>query len=159
MPQNLARFIAGSPHLHSCLAIVEATQTTSQSLRRVAELFCALGEELELHWFGKRVADLGVENHWQALARESALDDLDWQQRALTVAVLEFMEEREDIEPGIQRWTAHYQPLIERWRAVLTELHGGVSSDFAMYAVALRELLNLAQSSSHHAYDEKLRAG
>jgi glutamate dehydrogenase len=158
VPRDLARFIAASSNLHSCLAIAEATQTTGESLRRVAQLFFALGEELKLHWFGRRVSDLAVENHWQALARESALDDLDWQQRALTVAVLEFMEEGEEIERGIHRWMARYQPLLDRWQAMLTELHGGVSSDFAMYAVGVRELLNLAQSSSHRAYDGKPRA-
>ena len=150
----MARVVAAGPSLHSCLDIIEASTTAGESPRRVAQLFFALGEELELHWFGGRVAELGVENHWQALARESALDDLDWQQRALTVAILEFMGRSESTEQGIRRWMRHYRTPLERWQSTLTELHSGVSSDFSMYAVALRELLNLAQSSSHHAYDD-----
>jgi glutamate dehydrogenase len=36
---------------------------------------------------------------------------------------------------------------VERWRQMLAELHASVAPDFAMFAVANRELLDLAQSS------------
>ncbi|MBW2713237.1 MAG: NAD-glutamate dehydrogenase, partial [Deltaproteobacteria bacterium] len=155
LPEDLARSLASLPHFHSCLAIVEAGRITGESVERVMETFFAIGESLQLHWFVKRVSGMKVESYWQALARQAALEDLDWQQRALTVSVLETMSEDETVQSGVERWTASYQTLISRWQSMLTEVQGGSSSDFAVTSVALRELLDLAQSSSHHARDEK----
>jgi glutamate dehydrogenase len=47
----------------------------------------------------------------------------------------------------LQRWEAQESALVGRWHEMLTELHATDSPDFAMYAVANRELLDLAQSS------------
>ncbi|MBV1873721.1 MAG: NAD-glutamate dehydrogenase, partial [Gammaproteobacteria bacterium] len=97
---------------------------------------------------------LDISNHWQALAREAYRDDLDWQQRALTIAVLQT-----DSPPGITleerlvQWRSCYQALLNRWDAMISELKSGNAQEFAMYAVALRELLDLAQSSSHACLD------
>ncbi len=155
LPEDLARELAGLPHFHSCLGIVEAGHVTGASVERVMETFFAIGESLQLHWFVKLVSGMTVESYWQALARQSALEDLDWQQRAITVSVLESMAEDEEVQTGVERWMASYGTLIARWQAMLTELQGGGSSDFSVISVALRELLDLAQSSSHHSHDEK----
>jgi glutamate dehydrogenase len=48
----------------------------------------------------------------------------------------------------MERWEKHEASLLERWHAMLAELHGTSSPDFAMFAVANRELLDLAQSST-----------
>jgi len=37
---------------------------------------------------------------------------------------------------------------LQRWREMLVELRAGAAPDFAMLAVANRELLDLAQSST-----------
>jgi len=39
--------------------------------------------------------------------------------------------------------------LIERWRNMLAELRGVREPEYAMFSVALRELLDLAQSTIH----------
>ena len=54
-----------------------------------------------------------------------------------------------DINLVITSYSIHYTKLYElkRWREMLSELHSTRSPDFAMYAVANRELLDLAQSS------------
>ncbi|MFO6295213.1 hypothetical protein, partial [Pseudomonas aeruginosa] len=41
------------------------------------------------------------------------------------------------------------QGVVERWRAMLVELRAASGTDYAMYAVANRELMDLAQSSQH----------
>ncbi len=155
IPEDLAHDLASLPHFHSCLGIVEAGRVTGASIERVTETFFAVGESLQLHWFVKLVSGMTVESYWQALARQSALEDLDWQQRAITVSVLESTAENETVQSGVERWMASYGTLITRWQAMLTELQGGGSSDFAVISVALRELLDLAQASAHHAHDEK----
>ncbi len=52
-----------------------------------------------------------------------------------------------DIEARMALWLKQHGPLVERWRAMLTELRASTSTDYAMYAVANRELMDLAQSA------------
>ena len=86
-----------------------------------------------------------MENNWQALAREAFRDDLDWQQRAITVAVLQMAEGPKDIEERVAYWLDQHRPLVQRWLAMQAELRAASGIDYAMYTVASRELMDLAQ--------------
>ncbi|MCY1542607.1 NAD-specific glutamate dehydrogenase [compost metagenome] len=90
-----------------------------------------------------------MENNWQALAREAFRDDLDWQQRAITVSVLQMVEGPADIEERVVVWLEQHRRLVERWKTMLGELRAATATDYAMYAVANRELMDLAQSAQH----------
>ncbi|MNJ68871.1 NAD-specific glutamate dehydrogenase [compost metagenome] len=114
---------------------------------RVAACYFGIGAELELGWYLQQLNALPVENNWQALARESLRDDLDWQQRAITIAVLQMAEGPLEIDNRLTLWLAQNQPLVARWRNLLAELRAASGSDYAVYAVANRELQDLAQSA------------
>jgi glutamate dehydrogenase len=43
-------------------------------------------------------------------------------------------------------WLEQHVQMVERWRAMLVELRAASGNDYAMYAVANRELLDLAMS-------------
>lgn len=143
VPGNLT----GLAELYPFLGIVEAAQDISAPVEKVAELFFNLAQKLELDWFAKQITNLKIENNWQAMARESYRDDLEWQIRMLTVGAMRHICEKGDIDACIERWMAQQSQLVERWRAMLTQLHASDSHEFAMYSVAIRELLDLAQSS------------
>ena len=91
-------------------------------------------------------------SHWQALARESFREDLDWQQRALTTGVLKLAGKPEDVPASVESWMASHEPMISRWKTMLTELKGVREPEYAMFSVALRELLDLAQSTMHSSH-------
>ena len=146
--EALADVMASAQSLHVCLALVEAAESAKASLKQMAEVYFELGEALELQWLAERMSELEVENHWQAQARESARDDLEWQQRALSVSVLRIAEPGDDSQRAVGRWLMRYDDFARRWNAMLAELHAATSPDFAMCAVALRELLDWAQSCS-----------
>ena len=55
----------------------------------------------------------------------------------------------EDIDNVIHIWKAAQSPLIKRWQDMMKELHTAPVSDFAMFSVALRELLDLVQSTEN----------
>jgi glutamate dehydrogenase len=149
VPITLAKVVAGAPALYSMLGIVEAAKQSDVDLNDVAKVYFRLGEVLELDWFAKQIADLHIENHWQALARESFRDDLEWQQRSLTVGVLKHISGVNGTEEALKLWLESQAAMVERWRLMLVDLHNAQTQDFAMYSVAVRELLDLAQSSSH----------
>ena len=116
-------------------------------LLEVANLYFFMGERLELDWFAGQILASKVDNEWQALARDTYLEDLDWQQRTLAVGALRHMCDDRNLMACMKRWEEHEAPLLERWESMLTELHATEAPDFAMFAVANRELLDLAQSS------------
>jgi len=146
VPQPLARMVASTSHLYTLLPIIEAADVTGQEPSEVAAVYFAVGDALELSWYLQQITSLAVENNWQALAREAYRDDLDWQQRGITVSVLQMVDGPADIEARVALWLEQNGPLVERWRAMLVDLRAAVGTDYAMYAVANRELLDLAQS-------------
>ncbi|MBS7661009.1 NAD-glutamate dehydrogenase [Pseudomonas lalucatii] len=150
VPEALARVVAGTSHLYTLLPIIEASDVTGKEPAEVAAAYFAVGGgALELSWYLQQISSLAVENNWQALAREAFRDDLDWQQRAITVSVLQMAEGPEEIEERVAYWMDQHRPLVNRWKSMLGELRAATGTDYAMYAVANRELLDLAQSAQH----------
>ena len=113
-------------------------------------MFFALGSQLHLPWFSQQVNSLPVDNHWQALARESYRDDLDWQVRSMTVAALQGGDDKQPVDALVAEWISRNQALVQRWQAMLAELRSVGAGDYAIVAVAMRELLDLAQHARHH---------
>ncbi|MCQ4241995.1 NAD-glutamate dehydrogenase [Stutzerimonas stutzeri] len=143
VPELLARMVAGTHHLYTLLPILEAADETGRLPTEVAAAYFAVGGALELPWYLQQLTALPVENNWQALAREGFRDDLDNQQRAITVSVLQMDGPADDPDLLVQAWLEQRQYQVERWRRMLAELRAG-SVDYAMYAVAGRELQDLA---------------
>ncbi|PTU74875.1 NAD-glutamate dehydrogenase [Pseudomonas mangrovi] len=147
VPESLARMVAGASHLYTLLAVIDAADTTGCEPLEVAAAYFAVGSALDLNWYHQQITSLAVENNWQALAREAYRDDLEWQQRAITVSILRMLAAA-DIEARLALWLEQQTQLVERWRGMLSELRSASGTDYAMYAVANRELLDLAQSAA-----------
>jgi len=150
--EELAGAVAGHQHGYTALGIIHAAAETDAPLMDVARLYFFMGERLELDWFSGQILASKVDTEWQALARDTYLEDLEWQQRTLAVGALRHMGEDCNILSCMERWEKHEASLLERWHAMLAELHGTSAPDFAMFAVANRELLDLAQSSTRNEH-------
>ncbi|MBU0522239.1 MULTISPECIES: NAD-glutamate dehydrogenase [Pseudomonas] len=146
VPELLARMVAGTSHLYTLLPIIEASDVTGQNPADVAKAYFAVGSALDITWYLQQISALPVENNWQALAREAFRDDVDWQQRAITISVLQQGDGTQDVETRLALWMEEHEGMIERWRAMLVEIRAASGTDYAMYAVANRELLDLALS-------------
>ncbi|MFA7554774.1 MAG: NAD-glutamate dehydrogenase [Spongiibacteraceae bacterium] len=149
IPEELATYIASAQAQYSLLGIIESSKARSIPMDKMAELYFRLSERLELNWFAKQITELKIDNHWQALAREAYRDDLEWQLRTLTEGAMRYVCDAGDIDACINRWMEKQHLMVERWRNMLTELHATAVPEFAMYSVAIRELLDLAQSSKY----------
>ena len=145
--EELASRIAGTQLAYTGLGIIQAAKESEASLLDVANLYFFIGERLELDWFSGQILASKVENEWQALARDTYMEDLEWQQRTLAVGALKHLDEDANLLTCMQRWEGEQESLLSRWQAMLAELHATDAPDFAMFAVANRELLDLAQSS------------
>ena len=58
---------------------------------------------------------------------------------------LAFAPMPQDIDERLARWEATRAPAIERWRRMVAAIRDSRTQDYAMYAVAVRALLQLAQ--------------
>lgn len=154
LPDELASVVSGTNYLYSSLGIIEAHEATGMPLKTVANLYYNLGDKLDLNWFAKAIASLTPASHWQALARESFREDLDWQQRALTTGVLRIAGKPDDVSVCVDGWMERHVTLIHRWKTMLAELKGVREPEYAMFSVALRELLDLAQATLHTQREE-----
>ena len=149
VPSALATFIAGADSMLPVLGIIQAAEVTNKPIPDVASVYFSVGFQLDLYWFSEQINALNIDNHWQALAREAYRDDLDWQQRTLTVGVLQMECEAHSIDERLQIWASRNQDMINRWKAMVTEFHNMDTKEFSMYGVALRELMDLAQTALH----------
>ena len=149
VPEELALMVAGQRYLLSSLPVIQAIEQTGEPMEIVARTFFTIGSRLELNWYGKELSDLKVVNHWQSLARDSVRDELTWQQRALTTALINMTDNKQDMEQQLDAWEMEHQGLISRWQGMLSEIRNTPQAELAMFTVANRELMDLAQASLH----------
>ncbi|PMR75451.1 NAD-glutamate dehydrogenase [Billgrantia endophytica] len=147
VPEELAAKVASAGSLYGILGIIQAARQSDERPQRVAEIFYEIGHRLELPWMIHQVTNLKVRDSWQARARETFRDDIDRQQLALTVSVLKTEDGREPDE-RVNNWLEMHGVLHERWCRLVAEVRSGSSqASFPLYAVAVRELVDLAESN------------
>ena len=100
-----------------------------------------------------------TENNWESLSREALRDDLDLQQRQLTEGIIRIDTNKKDFIQVFTDWTESHAGLIERWRQILTEVRASTNLNYTMFFVAIRELLDLTQTTLQLTEKEKESAG
>jgi glutamate dehydrogenase len=146
VPDNVATRLAQLSTLFSTMDIAEVSHENNCTVEKAAILYFNLGSQLELHWFLDQITRQPVANHWQALARASFREELDWQQRSLTSVVLRCQCEAQfsDLAQLLIEWVDINKQPVERWKHILADFKVGQSHDFAKFSVALRELMLLS---------------
>lgn len=147
VPEALSRELAMIPPLFSALDIVEAAYELEGDIVEVARVHFRVGTYLELVWLREQVIIHPSENRWESLSREVLRDDLDGQQRLLTVGILSHIAEKMELSQGLTLWTERYEDLIKRWRLVIVELKNTPVLNFTMFFMAVRELSELTQTA------------
>lgn len=138
---DVAAYVAQLSSIFSIMDIADVAASLDRDIEVVTKLYFKLGAELGLHWFLDQITNQPVANHWQALARASYREELDWQQRALTAAVLHFDEKGTDGEKMFDAWREEFDGILGRWEQMLAEFKTSDSHEFAKFSVALRELM------------------
>ncbi len=147
VPQPLASTVAAADSLYAALGVIQAARQTDEKPQKVAEVFYEIGDRLELPWMIQQVTELKVRDSWQAQARETFRDDIDRQQLALTVSVMKMQGGPKDPADRVSHWLTLHESMHQRWCRLIDEVGGGSQGGFALFAVAIRELVDLAESS------------
>lgn len=149
LPEHLIYIATAPSDLYSGLSVVEAARLVDVPLEQIAQLYFSLGNYLNLPWFYSQISNLVVENNWQAMARETFLSDLESQLHNLTLALAKYLGSECDSTQLLERWAHAQSLLISRWNLMVNELQSARTADFAIFSVALRDLLDLVQASRH----------
>ncbi|MBB3191547.1 NAD-glutamate dehydrogenase [Halomonas cerina] len=147
VPEGLAATVAAAGSLYAGLGIIQAALQTDQKPQRVAEVFYEIGDRLQLPWMSQQITQLKVRDSWQAQARDTFRDDIDRQQLALTVSVLGMEDGPWESVARVDQWLSYHQGMHQRWCRLLDEVGGGSQGGFPLFAVAVRELVDLAESN------------
>ncbi|OXY82492.1 NAD-glutamate dehydrogenase [Oceanimonas doudoroffii] len=140
VPEALAVRVAHMSSLFSALDLAQVANELQRDIKVVARLYFHLGAALELHWFLDQINQQAVGNHWQALARASFREELDFQQRSLTAVILKNCKAQGECDTMLDQWLDEHEQLLNRWRHLLADFKTSGSHEFAQFSVALREL-------------------
>jgi glutamate dehydrogenase len=149
MPKEHAYRVASLSNMFSCFDLAQIAEIEQRPVELVARLYYQLGHRFELHWFLQQINLQNVANHWQALARASYREELDWQQRAITTVLLNSAPKSKDADKILETWIEGNKESLERWQHMMTEFKTSENHEFAKFSVALRELMLLSISANH----------
>lgn len=145
---DLAHEFTTTRALFSAMDIIAVAQQLDIKVTKAAQVYFLIGEFLELAWIRSQVIAHPTENNWESLSREALRDDLDWQQRQLTAGIISLDHKKKDLIKAFEGWAESHSMLIERWRHILTELRSSTTLNYTMFFVAIRELLDLTQTTT-----------
>ena len=142
----IANVMAMPGHLFSGLGIAESALESGADIHKVVGMHYLLGDKLGLYWFATAVTNVKADSHWQAMARESFIDDIDKVIRVMSVALLRLAGDHYQLEEVLQLWMQEYPLLVSRWRDIAHDLQTNTHTDFAVFSVAMRELMDLMEA-------------
>lgn len=149
VPADIAYQVASFSNMFSSLDLAQINESDAHDTSVIAKLYFQLGSKLELHWFLDQITNQAVSNHWQALARASYREELDWQQRSITANLLHSRPDATDADEILDTWIDSNETLLKRWYHMMSEFKTSSTHEFAKFSVALRELMLLSVKSNH----------
>ena len=142
-PASLARRIASLPALRSGPDIVDIAQTTNLGVAAVSAVYFGLSTALSLDWLRTRIEQLGVDGHWQSVARTTLRDSIYDLQRRLTLQALR-AKPRGKTTDVLTAWLESEREPVEVLRQSINEMRALPTMDFATLSVALQAVRRIA---------------
>ncbi len=156
IPEGLAHELTATRALFAAMDIIEIANQNKLDIIKTAQVYYNIGEFLDLDWIRTQVIVHPTENHWESLSREALRDDLDWQQRQLTAGIVNMESNRKDFMKSLELWAEKKAILIERWRRISADLKSSISLNYTMFFVAIRELLDLTQTTAQMSEKDEM---
>lgn len=147
IPAPLAHELTVTRGLFSAPDLIEIAHLKGMTIAKVAEIYFGIEEYLDIAWLRSQIIVHTTENNWESLSREALRDDLDWQQRQLAAGIMSFDNKTKDLDACLNAWGTLHSELIERWRFIVNDLKSSSVLTYTMYFVAVRELLDLTQTT------------
>ncbi len=142
MPIALAQKSAGAADLATLLPMIDMAQQRGCDETQLAQATAEVGAALQLDWLIDQLMGIATTSHWQAMERDTLMDDLYMRQNLLGAMVLE----QADGNP--ENWLENHGSFRAAWHDTLEEAQHATSQEFSMYAILLRRLSDLCERES-----------
>ena len=144
VPDALAKRMASLPALRSGPDLVEIAEQAKLPIAAAARAYFGVGTALALDWIREQIESLGVEGHWQAVARTTLRDNIYNLQRMLCMQVLSESRQRAP-EQALQTWVTRHQKAVDYLRQTVNDMRSLPEMDFATLSVALQAVRRMAE--------------
>jgi glutamate dehydrogenase len=144
VPEALAKRMASLAALRSGPDLVEIAENAKLPITTAARVYFGVGTALQLDWIREQIESLGVEGHWQAVARTTLRDNIYNLQRVLCTQVLNESRQRAPEQP-LQAWVARHQKAVDYLRQTVNDMRSLPEMDFATLSVALQAVRRMAE--------------
>ncbi len=145
-PENLSRRIASLGLLVPACDIVRIALGAELPVEQVARTYFTIGARFGFDWLRRASGQLPTDTAWDKLAVTAIVDDLYGHQGELTGRVLASASGNGKTDGLIEAWADARRPLVARTDQLVSELQATGTPDFAMLAVANRQLKSLVGS-------------
>ena len=145
-PEALARRVAGLGLLSPACDVVRIAKAAGLSVRQAGDAYFTIGARFGFDWLRRAAGHLPTDTAWDKLAVTAIIDDLFGHQSELTTRVLNVAGDGAAAAAVIDSWADQRGPLVARTQQLLTELQSTGTPDFAMLAVANRQLKSMVAS-------------
>lgn len=146
--QNLINLLSHSEYAHVFPGLVSGAETLQCKVTKLAQCFFAVERRLELDVLTRALLATSVDSEWRVLARDAYLEQLVDIQHQLCREIMSIqMAAGGDIQDSLQSWILRHAAALKRWEEVVSQLKAVEAPDFAVYAVVLRELAELARAA------------
>ena len=92
-----------------------------------------------MDWLTAQLSQLPTTSHWQAMERDSLLDDVTSHQGMLAARTL-------DGDAGVDVWLSKHTSFQDNWNKTIEDAQQTAVQDFSMFAMTCRKLANLCRT-------------
>ncbi|MFW6094760.1 MAG: NAD-glutamate dehydrogenase domain-containing protein, partial [Pseudomonadota bacterium] len=139
LPEATAAEIAGAAELATALTVIAAAHACGARPAELVRVYGELGARLGLEWLIERVAQLTPGSHWQAMERDSLVDDLVTEQGRLAARV------HQQCGGDVAAWLQSNAAVLAGWNRTMEDARHAATADFSLYAVTCRKLIELGR--------------
>ncbi len=141
VPEPLAWQSANWPLMHTVFDTVELASACAKTAPEAATAYWQLFDGLDLTWLWNAIGSLPRVDRWQTHARAALRDEL-------LAVIVELVADVIDHGGNVAEWCALNRRAVERMASMFTEIRRIGQLDLAALTVALRQLRNLALSTT-----------
>ena len=141
LPESAADELAGSADLAAALTVTAAALSCGAEPRELVKIYGELRRRLDLEWMLNRLSQVPRNSHWQAMERDSLMDDLVMEQGRLAALV------HQHAGGDVDAWLAANPILRNGWSRTVEDAQHASTTDFSLYAVTCRKLIDLGRQA------------
>jgi glutamate dehydrogenase len=144
VPDGLSKRMASFAALRSGPDLVQIAEHSKLPIDSAARVYFGVGTALSLDWIREQIESLGVEGHWQAVARTTLRDNIYDLQRTLCLQVLNESRTRNPAQ-ALEAWISRHKQGVDYLRQTVNDMRSLPELDFATLSVALQAVRRMVE--------------